>query len=86
MENNVIDARALFAAKRQLTHAYLKTGRLERACPTGGTVARLHERKLFSYSGVHTNRFTSGGTVERFPEIYLHTQETEDWSWLEELK
>ena len=41
--SNVIDARALFTAKRQLTHAYLITGNLQRALPQGGTVKCIHE-------------------------------------------
>ena len=40
----VIDARFVFDAKRALTHAYLKTGRLTRALPQGGTVERLSSR------------------------------------------
>jgi hypothetical protein len=38
---NIIDARWLFAAKRGLTHAFLKAGKLHRALPQGGTVVRL---------------------------------------------
>jgi hypothetical protein len=36
--NNVIDARFIFTAKRDVIHSQLVLGLLERACPMGGTV------------------------------------------------
>jgi len=41
MENNVIDARFIFTAKREVVHMSLLAGTLQRACPMGGTVERF---------------------------------------------
>jgi hypothetical protein len=42
--SNIIDARFIFTAKRDVIHSQLVLGLLERACPMGGTVVRFPVR------------------------------------------
>ncbi len=71
--SNVIDARFIFTAKRDMVHVMLITGTLQRACPMGGEVVRFPEKEQPDWAAIVREHINEA-----------EQKAVDEWAWLEQ--